>query len=66
MPHSSTSPTATNLLSQGQDHHLTCAESFIEAVDPGALIADMTASTFRRPLNQYIFGAIVGPILWAA
>ena len=28
------------MLSRGQDHDLTCAESLIEAVDPGALIAD--------------------------
>ena len=28
------------ILSPGQDHDLTCAESLIEAVDPGALIAD--------------------------
>jgi transposase len=28
------------MLSPGQDHDLTCAESLIEAVDPGALIAD--------------------------
>lgn len=27
-------------LSAGQDHDLTCAQSLIEAVDPGALIAD--------------------------
>ena len=29
------------MLSPGQDHDLTCAEPLIEAVDPGALIADM-------------------------
>ena len=28
------------MLSPGQDHDLTCAESLIEAADPGALIAD--------------------------
>jgi hypothetical protein len=28
------------MLSPGQDHDLTCAEPLIEAVDPGALIAD--------------------------
>jgi transposase len=28
------------MLSEGQDHHLTCPEPLIEAVDPGALIAD--------------------------
>jgi len=28
------------MLSLGQDHDLTCAEPLIEAVDPGALIAD--------------------------
>ena len=28
------------MLSPGQDHDLTCAEALIEAVDPGALIAD--------------------------
>jgi len=28
------------MLSPGQDHDLTCAQPLIEAVDPGALIAD--------------------------
>ena len=28
------------MLSPGQDHDLTCTESLIDAVDPGALIAD--------------------------
>ena len=28
------------MLSPGQDHDLSCAEPLIEAVDPGALIAD--------------------------
>jgi transposase len=40
-------------LSPGQDHDLTCAESLIEAVDPGALIADKAfdADPFIGALN---------------
>ena len=39
------------MLSPGQDHDLTCAESLIEAVDPGALLADMAfdADAFIAP-----------------
>ena len=33
-------PTPEVMLSPGQDHDLACAEPLIEAVDPGALIAD--------------------------
>ncbi len=41
------------MLSPGQDHDLTCAESLIEAVDPGALIADKAfdADPFIGALN---------------
>ena len=41
-------------LSAGQDHDLTCAESLIEAVDPGALIADKAfdADAFIAALND--------------
>ena len=41
------------MLSPGQDHDLTCAESLIEAVDPGALIADKAfdADPFIAALN---------------
>jgi transposase len=42
------------MLSPGQDHDLTCAESLIEAVDPGALIADKAfdADAFIAVLND--------------
>ena len=42
------------MLSPGQDHDLTCAESLIEAVDPGALIADKAfdADGFIAALND--------------
>ncbi len=42
------------MLSPGQDHDLTCAESLIEAVDPGALIADKAfdADAFIGALND--------------
>jgi Transposase DDE domain len=42
------------MLSPGQDHDLTCAEPLIEAVDPGALIADKAfdADTFIAALND--------------
>src|SRR5208282_482286 len=42
------------MLSPGQDHDLTCAESLIEAVDPGALIADKAfdADAFIAALND--------------
>ena len=41
-------------LSAGQDHDLTCAEPLIEAVDPGALIADKAfdADAFIAALND--------------
>ena len=41
------------MLSPGQDHDLTCAEPLIEAVDPGALIADKAfdADPFIGALN---------------
>ena len=41
------------MLSPGQDHDLTCAEPLIEAVDPGALIADKAfdADAFIAALN---------------
>ena len=42
------------MLSPGQDHDLTCAQSLIEAVDPGALIADKAfdADAFIAVLND--------------
>jgi hypothetical protein len=42
------------MLSPGQDHDLTCAEPLIEAVDPGALIADkeFNADPFIAALND--------------
>ena len=42
------------MLSPGQDHDLTCAEFLIEAVDPGALIADKAfdADAFIAALND--------------
>jgi transposase len=42
------------MLSPGQDHDLTCAEPLIEAVDPGALIADKAfdADAFIVALND--------------
>ena len=42
------------MLSPGQDHDLTCAEPLIEAVDPGALIADKAfdADAFIAALND--------------
>jgi transposase len=42
------------MLSPGQDHDLTCADSLIEAVDPGALIADKAfdADAFIAALNN--------------
>ena len=42
------------MLSPGQDHDLTCAQPLIEAVDPGALIADKAfdADTFIAALND--------------
>jgi putative transposase len=33
-------PSVEVMLTPGQDHDLTCTEPLIEAVDPGALIAD--------------------------
>ena len=40
--------------SPGQDHDLTCAQPLIEAVDPGALIADKAfdADAFIAALND--------------
>jgi transposase len=42
------------MLSEGQDHDLTCAQSLIEAVDPGVLIADKAfdADAFIAALND--------------
>ena len=39
------------MLSPGQDHDLTCAEPLIEAVDPGALIADKAFDADARVLE---------------
>ena len=42
------------MLSPGQEHDLTCAQSLIEAVDPGALIGDKAfdADAFIAALNN--------------
>ena len=42
------------MLSEGQDHDLTCAQSLLEAVDPGVLIADKAfdADPFIGALND--------------
>src|SRR5271166_3809738 len=47
------------MLSPGQDHDLTCAEPLIEAVDPGALIADKAfdADPFIAALDARAIGA---------
>jgi transposase len=51
------------MLSPGQDHDLTCAESLIEAVDPGALIADKAfdADAFIRALNAQAITPVIPP-----
>ena len=49
------------MLSPGQDHDLTCAESLIEDVDPGALIADKAfdADAFIATLS----GRAIDPVI---
>ena len=49
------------MLSPGQDHDLTCAEPLIEAVDPGALIADMAfdADAFIAALNNRAIAPVI-------
>ena len=49
------------MLSPGQDHDLTCAESLIEAVDPGALIADKAfdADAFIAALDDRAIAPVI-------
>ena len=49
------------MLSPGQDHDLTCAESLIEAVDPGAVIADKAfdADAFIDALNARAIAPVI-------
>ena len=49
------------MLSPGRDHDLTCAESLIEAVDPGALIADKAfdADAFIAALNDRAIAPVI-------
>ena len=49
------------MLSEGQDHDLTCAEPLIEAVDPGALIADKAfdADAFIAALNDRAIAPVI-------
>ena len=51
------------MLSPGQDHDLTCAESLIEAVDPGALIADKAfdADPFIGALDARAITPVIPP-----
>ncbi len=51
------------MLSPGQDHDLTCAQSLIEAVDPGALLADKAfdADAFIAVLNARAITPIIPP-----
>ena len=51
------------MLSPGQDHDLTCAESLIEAVDPGALLADKAfdADPFIAALNARAITPVIPP-----
>ena len=51
------------MLSPGQDHDLTCAESLIEAVDPDALIADKAddADAFINALNDRTIVPVIPP-----
>ena len=50
------------MLSPGQDHDLTCAKPLIEAVDPGALIADKAfdADPFIAALNARAITPVIG------
>ena len=49
------------MLSPGQDHDLTFAEPLIEAVDPGALIADKAfdADAFIAILNDRVITPVI-------
>ena len=49
------------MLSAGQDHDLTCAEPLIEAVSPGALIADKAfdADTFIAALDDRAIAPVI-------
>src|SRR5271156_968710 len=49
------------MLSAGQDHDLTCAEPLIEAVSPGALIADKAfdADTFIATLDDRAIAPVI-------
>jgi transposase len=51
------------MLSPGQDHDLTCAEPLIEAVDPGALIADKAfdADPFIGALDARAITPVIPP-----
>ena len=51
------------MLSPGQDHDLTCAQSLIEAVDPGALIADKAfdADPFIGALDARAITPVIPP-----
>ena len=51
------------MLSPGQAHDLTCAEPLIEAVDPGALIADKAfdANAFIEGLNGRGITPVIPP-----
>ena len=51
------------MLSPGQDHDLTCAEALIEAVDPGALIADKAfdADPFIGALDARAITPVIPP-----
>jgi transposase len=49
------------MLSAGQDHGLTCAEPLIEAVDPGAPIADKAfdADAFFAALSDRAIASVI-------
>ena len=51
------------MLSGGQAHNLTCAEPLIEAVDPGALIADRAfdADAFLAALSNRAITPVIPP-----
>ena len=51
------------MISPGEDHDLTCAEALIEAVDPGALIADKAfdADPFIGALDAPAITPVIPP-----
>ena len=49
------------MLSPGQHHDLACAQSLIEAVDPGALIADKAFDAFIAALNDRAITPVIPP-----